>query len=668
MKQLTHRMAALTLTLSILASLAPVRYHAQQKADSDTIDVLHYQIDAEITPEESVLTGKAVVTLKLLTNTRSVVLEMNGSLVISKVVNEQNKPLDFLQDRLDKLDVRVDLGETVSAGREIKLTFEYKGTLKTPEGGPVADRRLAAVGQDGSYLFYAARWFPFHKYAADMATYQINLTAPEGLSVAGYTQSPTPPKSGKKGRLTHTLTSTEPVLPGSLAVANYITRTISPSGSLTLEFFAKPGDESHIDRFAQAIGKMLEVYSARFGPYAFGSRLQIVEIDDESLDYYVGPGTLFLSQRVFSEQIPFDLGRLAREIAYQWWGQAVALKTFDDAWLSQGLAQYSSLLFRQETLSAIEADQAVSETMERALTFESAASIARAPSELYDLAPSYIAIVYYKGAFVFHMMRHLLGDDKFFALLKNYYQTYRGKNASIRDFESLATQAAGRSMRSFFGQWVDSTGVPEFRLEYVIVRTRAGTFKVRGTLKQNFDLFDQPVDLLLRAEGQNHRQTIPLKGTEATFEMASDSPPVEVVVDPDNKILRISDTIRLNVIVRRGIEHFRNRQYPEAEQEFRAAIELDPQSSWAHYNLGLLYFEQRNCLKALDSFNDAINNNQKPSWVVVWSRIYRGNCYDANEERERAVAEYQKALDTGDNYNGAQQVAQQYMSKPFKYQ
>ncbi|MCS6806967.1 MAG: M1 family aminopeptidase [Acidobacteriota bacterium] len=668
MKQPEHRMLVLTLILLILASLAPLRHQAQQKGDADVVDVLHYQIDAEITPEESLLTGKAVVTLKLLTNTRSVVLEMNGSLVISKIVNEQNKPLDFLQDRLDKMDVRIDLGETLSAGKDMKLTFEYKGVLKTPEGGPVADRRLAAVGTDGSYLFYAARWFPFHKYAADLATYQINLTVPEGLSVAGYTQSPTAPKPVKKGKLMHTLTSNEPVMPGSLAVANYITRTVSPAGGLTLEFFAKPGDENRIDRFAQAIGKMLEVYSARFGPYAFGSRMQVAEIDDESLDYYVGPGTLFLSQRVFSEQIPFDLGRLAREVAYQWWGQAVALKTFDDAWLSQGLAQYSSLLFRQETLSAIEAEQAVSETMERALTFESAASIARAPSELYDLGPNYIGVVYYKGAFVFHMMRHLLGDDKFFTLLKKYYQTYRGKNASIRDFESLATQVAGRPMRSFFGQWVDSTGVPEFRLEYVILRTRAGNFKVRGTLRQNFDLFDQPVDLLLRAESGNKRQTIALKGTEATFEMTSESPPVEVVVDPDNKILRISETIRLNVIVRRGIEHFRNRQYPEAEQEFRAAIELDPQSSWAHYNLGLLYFEQRNCLKALDSFNDAINNNRKPSWVVVWSHIYRGNCYDANEERERAVAEYQKALDTGDNYNDAQQVAQQYMSKPFKYQ
>jgi tetratricopeptide (TPR) repeat protein len=266
------------------------------------------------------------------------------------------------------------------------------------------------------------------------------------------------------------------------------------------------------------------------------------------------------------------------------------------------------------------------------------------------------------------MMRTLIGEDKFFNLLKTYYQTYKGRNAAIADFEALATQQAGRSLRGFFGQWVDSTGVPEFRVEYLILRTRDGKFKVRGTLKQNFDLFDMPVEIMVRAEGQNKTETIPLKGTEATFDPTLDTAPIEVVVDPNTKILHVSDNIRQNVIVRRGIEHLKNREYPEAEREFRTAIELDPQNSWAHYNLGFLYFEQRNCLKAIDTFNDAINGNQRPSWVVVWSHIYRGHCYDVNDQRERAVAEYQKAIDLGDDYNGAQQVAQQYLSKPYKNQ
>jgi tetratricopeptide (TPR) repeat protein len=160
-----------------------------------------------------------------------------------------------------------------------------------------------------------------------------------------------------------------------------------------------------------------------------------------------------------------------------------------------------------------------------------------------------------------------------------------------------------------------------------------------------------------------------MKGTEATFEIPSETLPLEVLVDPNNKVLHISPSIRLKVIVRRGIEHVKNREYPEAEQEFRAAIEQDPTNSWAHYNLGLLFFEQRNYQRALDAFGDVINGDRQPSWVVVWSHIYRGNCWDAlgPEQRERAVAEYQKAVETNDNYNNAQQVAQQYLSKPFEH-
>jgi aminopeptidase N len=667
MLRLSYRLLFLTLTALAIIGLSPVGHPAQQNPNSDPLDVIHYLIEAELNPEQSQLTAKTTVTVRLLAPARSVVLEMNGSLVVSKVLGAENKPLEFLQDRLDRLDIRVDLGQVVEAGTDVRLAFEYSGVLRTPEGGPVADKRLAYVATEGSYLLYAARWFPFHKYASDLATYEMHITVPEGLALAGYSQSPLAPKPAKKGKVTYTLVSHEPVLPGSIAVANYITRQVVAPSGYTLEFFVKPGDEGNIDRFSQPISKMLEIYSARFGQYAYGNRWQIAEIDDESLEYYNGPGTMFIAPRIFADRVPFDVSRLAREVAYQWWGQAVALKTFDDAWLSQGLAQFSSLLYRQESGSAIEYEQAVSETMERALTFESTASIARAPAELYDLSPSYISIVYYKGAFVYQMLRTLLGDEKFFTLLKTYYQMYKGKNTSIADFESLASQIAGRNLRSFFGQWVDSTGVPEFRVEYLILRTREGKFKVRGTLKQNIDIFDMPVELLLRAEGQNKTETVPMKGTEATFEIASETAPLEVLVDPNNKILHISDSIRLNVIVRRGIEHLKNREYPEAEQQFRAAVELDPFYSWAHYNLGLLYFEQRNCTRANDSFNDAINGNRKPSWVVVWSHIYRGNCYDSLNERERAVAEYQKAIELGDDYNNAQQAAQQYLARPFKY-
>lgn len=681
--------------------------HSQVPKD---IDVLHYKIDAEIDPATYRLMARTLVRLRLGPASRSVVLELNGSLVVSRVVDGvTNQPLEFLQDRLDQVNVRVDLGKIYEAESEIVLIFDYSGELRTAEGGPIPDRRLAYIGPEGSYLFYAARWFPFHNYASDRATYEITLVTPPDLTLVGYSMqpvvprpvpfggekapsleeapaSPTPPRQVRRRtappppparetpaarpprqeRIAYTLVCTEPVLPGSLALGKYIFKEIKRATGLTLELFAKPGDEARLESLAEPIGRMLDVYSTRFGRYAFGDRLKIAEVDNETLDYYSGPGLLFLAPNVLMGDHPLDTGRVAREVAYQWWGQAVALRSFDDAWLSQGLAQYSSLLWRETTAPSAEYEQAVQETMERALTFESSASIARAPVQLYDLSPSYQSIVYYKGAFVFHMLRYMLGDEKFFQLLTTYYATYNGKNAAISDFEALAARVAGREMRSFFGQWVDSTGVPEFRVEYMILRTRDGKFKVRGTLKQNLEIFDMPVELLLKAEGGREEKTVvALKGTEAPFEIASEGAPVEVIVDPNYRILHLTDQLRVAVIVRRGIEHLRSREYPEAEQQFRAALELDALSSWAHYNLGLLYFEQRNFQRAVDAFSDALNGNQRPPWTVVWSYIYRGNCWDALGQRERAVSDYQKAVETHDDYNGAQQIAQKYLEQPY---
>jgi len=88
--------------------------------------------------------------------------------------------------------------------------------------------------------------------------------------------------------------------------------------------------------------------------------------------------------------------------------------------------------------------------LEQALAFESEASISRAPSQLNDQSPAYRSVIFYKGAYVYHMLRSTIGDDKFFSLIKTYYTNFHGKNAGIDDFEALADKAAGsrRNMRA----------------------------------------------------------------------------------------------------------------------------------------------------------------------------------------------------------------------------
>jgi aminopeptidase N len=651
--------------LTLLLVLAP-RVFAQTE-QAPAIDITRYKINAELLPDSHILKAQATVTFRALKQTQSAVLEMNGSLTISSVKGPDGRTaLQFVQDRVNELNVKVNLGQLYPAGSDITLTFDYSGPLATPEGGPIADTRLAYVGPEGSYLFYASRWFPFHGYAADRATSEISLTVPGTWTVAGHSANPVIPITNRDGRKTFTFVETQPVLPGSFAAGQFITKTIN-SGGMQLDLAVLPGSEGRLQEFGQEIAQILQFYNSRFGAYLLGSRYVVAEIDDETLDYYTGSGIAFIAHKTLISDKPLPIDGLAREVAYQWWGQAVGLKSFDDAWLSQGLAEYSSVLYRESQQSSAEFHETLSEIIELALAFEQEASISRAPAQLNDQSPAYRSVVFYKGAYVYHMLRTTIGDDKFFNLLKTYYSAYKGKNSGIDDFETLADKVSGQKLRGFFGMWVDSTGVPEFKVEYSIIRTKEGKFKVRGTLRQNMDSFRGPVGVALEAEGgRETKATLDMRGTSVDFDLSSDGKPLEVVVDPENRYLRISDSLRVSVVARRGIQHFQREEYAEAEEQFRAALKLNPRSSWVWYNLGLLYMEQRNWQKARDAFTETLSGNLEPSWLEVWSYIKRGNAWDAEDNRDRAVAEYNKAKESGNNYNGAQQAAEKYLGQPYK--
>lgn len=694
-----------TILLILLSSLLIRTVSGQQQQEE--IDVLHYKIEAELIPDSNLLSANAAVTFRTPQPTQSAVFEMNGSLKISKITSE-GRELQFVQDTLDGLNVRIDLGTPTTAGQEVTLNFKYEGRLSSPAGGVLPNRRLAYVGAEGSYLTYAARWFPFHGYAADAATYDISLITPEGYTAVGFSTEepkvtpyeppppPTPPNPEKPKptpkrpapkripsksnflsesvervqdepsvvlrRQVSTFISRIPVLPGTFAIARYKSEKTNAGGT-SLEVYYKPGSEEAVSRLLEEIVEAFNFYSEKFGEYAFGKRMVVAEIDNESLETYTTAGTMLIANKTFSY---LQADTIYRETAYQWWGQAVMLKSFDDAWISQGLAQYSSMMLQEERMPPAAFSEVARGYMERALAFEQQSSIRRAPATLDDQSEAYRSIVFYKGAFIYRMLQIVMGREKFQEMLKTFYREYKGRQAAIADFEKIASKVYGSDLRYFFGHWVDSTGVPEFNADYQILKTRDGSYKVRGTLSQTSESFRMPVDLEVTFEGGTERVTLNIDGEEADFNIPLKGMPKDLIVDPENKLLKISDAIRVSVVVRRGIEHFRNEEFPEAEQQFQAAIKLYRYSSWAWYNLGLLYFEQKNYQKALDTFAEAQELDLQPRWVEVWSYIKRGQCYDALGNRDRAVAEYNKAAQTGDNYEGAQEEVKKYLAAPYR--
>ena len=677
---------ALFLTLTAAAQ--------QQQVQRAAFDISDYKMDVQLSPNENKMAATVDVTLTPSAETRNVAFELNGSLNLESVTrvsssavlpsttaktNSKIAPktpvslsanqVTFVQDRVGVSDlgpsVKIDLGESVAAGTPVTLRFKYSGVLVSAEGGPLLTKRLAYIGAGNGYLLYAARWFPFHDYAADRATSDITISIPNGFTLAGYSDLPVANTGGK-----YRFVQSKPGLVGNFSYDRYTAKSLR-FGEYELQFYTKAANPALVAQYGETLGRALDFYTKKYGAPSGGKKLIVAQIDDDSLEYYSSQGIIFMANRLFDESRDTVDERLQREAALQWWGLTVGLKSFDDAWLSQGLAEYSAFSLRESNLKGAKLENLRRELLEKALTFEQTASLIRAPSNLDDQSTAYQYIMFGKGAMVYKLLRDTLGEQKFDQLIRTYLDRYRDKAASIDDFEKLTSEIAGQPMRYFFARWVEGTGVPEFTADYLIIRTRAGKFITRGTVRQNYDNLRLPLELQLRSEGGDNSKIVTVQVDEASadFNIESEGKPLEVIIDPNYKILRISDDLRVSSIARRGIEQFKEGNYVEAQAQFEAALKLDRSNAWIYYNLGLLFLQQRNYDLAIDNFKAVrdlgAQGNARPQWLYVWSLIKMGNSYDAKGDRPRATDAYDKAAALGDNYDNAQEVIQKYKATPF---
>jgi hypothetical protein len=193
-----------------------------------------------------------------------------------------------------------------------------------------------------------------------------------------------------------------------------------------------------------------------------------------------------------------------------------------------------------------------------------------------------------KGAMIFHMIRAMMGDTPFKMALRDFYFQFAEKSARIEDFEAIAdrrAQAATKpgqeppNLRSFFTQWLNSTGVPEFAIEFVVYRTPKG-FRVNGKIKQPLDTFHMPLELRIDTEGNPETKTVDVVGTETTFSVETFGRPKPggIKIDPNNVLLKGSASLRARAAIARGEEL--------AEQNISARFPSSPvaplqTSAWA---------------------------------------------------------------------------------------
>jgi len=615
---------------------------AQQGEDKRAkIDVDNYAIDVQINPDTQSLTAQAAVRFTPLDDqTSSLTFELNNALNISRITDDKGQTLQSARNQADHT-VRVSLPGGLSKGQPVTLTFNYDGRLTGSEDSPIYGIKFAAIQNDFAFLLYPSRWFPVSGYTSDRFTSNIKVTAPAGYTVVG----------GGDFK--------KPSFPGDIAIFKGQPLKNSTEG-LTTTLWFRGAQANMANAYGAATAQMLNHFTEIYG-LAPSANLTVMETVDGAPNGYAAPGMIFISPAAIGKEVNSSV--LANQVARQWWEVQVSPINRNHMWLENGMALYSEALWLEHEKGAAAMEQKMKDLAVTALTVDNVPLIQT--GRLEDYSPEYWALSADKGATVVQMLRSTMGDDKFFASVKNFLQQYAWKSVTTEDFRKTAEAAVGEELRYFFIQWVESNGAPEFKLDYTIFRTQKG-FRVQGKISQDLDTFRMPVDLKIDTEGNPETKRVEVLGTSSEFSVDTFGKPKKVTIDPNNKVLRMSPQMRVEVAIRKGEQLVEVSEFADALKEYQRALDTQKNSSMAHYRVAQVFFLQHNYQSAANEFREVLNGDLQPKWVEVWAHIYLGKIFDISGQRERAVNEYTQAQRTRDNTQGAQDEVAKYLRTPFK--
>jgi hypothetical protein len=646
------------LTVLALAPLLVIGNLAAQDRGSKSgrIDVDNYAIDADINPRTQTITANVKVRFIPLDNDISTAsFELNNALNVSRVVDDSGRQIPTSRSTQD-FSVHLSFPAPLSKGKPATLTFSYDGHLTGQEESPIYGIKFAAIQNSFAYLMYPARWFPVSGYSVDRFTANMHITVPSGYQVIASGLSGSP--AADAGKTAFSFQFDKPSFPGSIVVVQGDPVKVSSEGVTTSIYFRQK--QNMANAYGDATGKIMGFLTSLYGlpPQA---NLTLVETEDGTPNGYCAPGIIFLSPRGIGNQVAGRL--LANQISRQWWEDLISPVDRDHLWLENGSARYAELLWDEHANGPAAFEQDLHDTYVEAMTVDNPPLIQA--GRLDDYSPEYWALTAGKGAAVLNMLRSVMGNDNFDKLMMSFPEKYGWQSVSTVDFRKMAEQISGQNLQYFFVQWLESSGAPEFKTEYTIFRTQKG-FRVMGKISQDLDTFQMPVDVKIETEGNPETKRIDVVGTSSEFTVDTFGKPKTVTIDPGGNVLRWNPAMRVAVAIKRGEQFAEIGEFGDALKEYQKAIEVNRNSSLAHYRVAEVFFMQNNYQSAANEYREALNGDLDPKWVEVWAHIKLGNIFDVSGQRDRAVNEYNHAIRTRDDTQGAQEQAGKYLKQPYE--
>ena len=649
-----------TAALLALSALAAGTLHAQ--ANRQNLEVTGYVIDADLDPTAGRLTATAQVSVTALDDLSTATFELNNGLRVTKLTGGAGigggKPLDSERNARNSTIV-VALPSVMTKGSTATFTFNYTGVLQGSDTSPVDGIKTAALADPVSILLYPGAWFPLVGLFTDRFTMQLHATVPgdETAIASGYTGKK---PAGKKTEFDFNWA--KPGFPGTLIAGKFLP-VIRPSGSSNVGIYVTDAHKASASEYAAVAARQQEFFTSTFGqPEA--STLNVVELPPDSVSAFWAPEIAAISGARIGQTNSYRL--LSNTISHQWWGSEISPATLGDGWITNGMSRYSELMYLEDSAGKTAFANTIPDIEASALAYDTAPLSTLNRVDPYS--PQYQSESYDKGAMVFHMLRHEMGDEKFIAFLRGLLGQFTDKPVRGTDVASvIRAQAPNVNTDAFFAQWIDGTGAPTFNDKFTVYRLGGNKgFRTIGAVSQDLDLLRMPVDLRIETDGKTAQQTIDVSGTDSTYTIETFGRPRRITIDPDNWILKTTPDLAVRVAVLRGQQLVAQGDLIGALAEYQKALDQNKASSLANYRIAEIFFTQRNYQSSANSYRDALRGDGDPKWTEVWSHIGIGRIFDLTGQRDRAVNEYRLAVQTNDNTQGAVNEARSLLQTPYK--
>jgi len=391
---------------------------------------------------------------------------------------------------------------------------------------------------------YAPTWWPCKDVPRDKFTLTIAMTVPEELTAAsaGLLKEVVENSDGTK---TFIWESRYPITTYLVALLigkyDYWTdeyTSLDGTKKMPVEFYSYPNLTQNAKLDWAPTVEMIEFYANLFGEYPF-------------IDEKYGMATFGWTSGAMEHQTLSSMGYLtvtgngyfepvvAHELAHQWFGDAVSPATWKDIWLNEGFASYSEALWEEHKGGP-----------ESLIDYMRKEDYGYFFGTVYDpQGDIFSSTVYQKASWVLHMLRGVVGDEKFFEIVRTYYEEYKYKTATTAQFIAVCEKVAGQNLGYFFEQWVyKGTGRPSYEYSWVADEYdgQEGTdaYMLRLTLEQkqegkdNWELFKMPVKITVLTDKGEQELSFFNDQKRQVFAHPVKGKPLKVYIDRDSWILK----------------------------------------------------------------------------------------------------------------------------------